>query len=86
MPVRKPEDYDEDWDKHTRWLSRRWLCNVPRSHRTEGLRPIGRLAMVDHAQEVRERLRAVLVVQTQVELVPAGTLQRSEYKSKLIER
>jgi hypothetical protein len=25
-------------------------------------------------------------VQTQVELVPWGTLQRSEYKSKLVER
>ena len=32
------------------------------------------------------RLRSVLVVQTRVELVPWGTLQRSEYKSKLVER
>jgi phenylacetate-CoA ligase len=38
------------------------------------------------AQEIRERLRDVLVVQTRVELVPWGTLQRSEYKSKLVER
>jgi hypothetical protein len=28
----------------------------------------------------------VLVVQTRVELVPWGTLRRSEYKSTLIER
>jgi hypothetical protein len=28
----------------------------------------------------------VLVVQTSVDLVPWGTLQRSEYKSKLVER
>jgi hypothetical protein len=28
----------------------------------------------------------VLVVQTEVELVPWGTLHRSEYKSKLVER
>jgi phenylacetate-CoA ligase len=28
----------------------------------------------------------VLVVQTRVELVPWGSLQRSEYKSKLVER
>jgi phenylacetate-CoA ligase len=38
------------------------------------------------ADSIRERLRNVLVVQTRVELVPWGTLQRSEYKSKLIER
>ena len=38
------------------------------------------------AAEIRDRLRSVLVVQTQVELVPFGTLQRSETKSKLVER
>jgi phenylacetate-CoA ligase len=37
------------------------------------------------AESIRSRLREVLVVQTRVELVPWGTLQRSEYKSKLIE-
>ena len=38
------------------------------------------------AQAIRERIRDVLVVQTDVELVPWGTLQRSEYKSRLVER
>ena len=38
------------------------------------------------AEAIRERLRGVLVVQTRVDLVPWGTLQRSEYKSKLVER
>jgi phenylacetate-CoA ligase len=38
------------------------------------------------ADAIRERLRNVLVVQTRVELVPWGTLGRSEYKSKLVER
>jgi phenylacetate-CoA ligase len=38
------------------------------------------------AEAIRERLRDVLVVQTHVELVPWGTLQRSEYKTKLVER
>jgi phenylacetate-CoA ligase len=38
------------------------------------------------ADAIRERLRSVLVVQTRVELVPWGTLARSEYKSKLVER
>ena len=38
------------------------------------------------AEAIREKLRNVLVVQTRVELVPSGSLQRSEYKSKLVER
>jgi phenylacetate-CoA ligase len=38
------------------------------------------------AAAIRDRLRDVLVVQTQVELVPWGTLRRSEYKSKLVDR
>jgi phenylacetate-CoA ligase len=38
------------------------------------------------AAEIRARLRAVLVVQTDVELVPFGSLQRSEYKSRLVQR
>jgi phenylacetate-CoA ligase len=38
------------------------------------------------AQAIGERLRSVLVVRVRVELVPWGSLQRSEYKSKLVER
>ena len=38
------------------------------------------------AEAIREKLRAVLVVQTLVELVPWGTFERSEYKSQLMER
>jgi phenylacetate-CoA ligase len=37
------------------------------------------------ADAIRRRLRDVLVVDTRVELVPWGSLQRSEYKSKLVE-
>jgi phenylacetate-CoA ligase len=37
------------------------------------------------AEAIRERLRNVLVVQTRVDLVPWGTLRRSEYKSTLVE-
>jgi phenylacetate-CoA ligase len=38
------------------------------------------------AAAIRERLRDVLVVQTHVDLVPWGSLRRSEYKSRLVER
>jgi phenylacetate-CoA ligase len=37
------------------------------------------------ADAIRARLRDVLVVQTRVDLVPFGTLDRSEYKSKLVQ-
>ena len=46
-----------------------------------GLAPSANLAGA-----IQEKLRSVLVVQTRVDLVPWGSLQRSEYKSKLVER
>ncbi len=59
-PLRKPQDYRCRSSKLLKWLSRRWLYNIPRSLKTEGLRPLGRLALVDHATEVYERLREAL--------------------------
>src|SRR5215204_636195 len=49
---------------------------------------LARDRMPDEAlvESIRERLRDVLVVQTRVELVPWGSLRRSEYKSQLVER
>jgi phenylacetate-CoA ligase len=49
---------------------------------------LGRGANVDAAlaEAIRERVRDVLVVQTNVEIVPWGSLRRSEYKSTLVER
>ena len=49
---------------------------------------LARSATADRAlaDAIRERMREVLVVQTRVELVPWGSLRRSEYKSKLVER
>jgi len=38
------------------------------------------------AAEIRDRIRTVLVVQTSIEFVRWGSLQRSDYKSKLVER
>jgi phenylacetate-CoA ligase len=38
------------------------------------------------AEAIGGRLRDVLVVQTRVELVPWGSLRRSDYKSRLVER
>ncbi len=41
---------------HLQWLSRRWIYNIPRSLQTQSLRPLGRLAFVDHLERIRERL------------------------------
>ena len=46
----------------------------------------GEAADAELAEAIRDRLRNLLVVQTRVELVAYGSLQRSEYKSKLVER
>ena len=46
----------------------------------------GRAPAAGLADAIREKLRSVLVVQVRVDLVPWGSLQRSEYKSKLVER
>ena len=37
------------------------------------------------AERIRERLRAALVFTARVDLVPWGSLQRSDYKSKLVQ-
>ena len=42
------------------WISRRWLFNIPRSLRTEGIRALGRLAFVDQFQEIEAALRKSL--------------------------
>jgi phenylacetate-CoA ligase len=49
---------------------------------------LGRGATEDAAlaEAIREKLRNVLVVQARVDLVPWGSLRRSEYKSTLVER
>lgn len=57
VPLHRPQHYREQSDQLLRWLGRRWLYNVPRSLRTEGLRPLGRLALADHARQVYQRIR-----------------------------
>jgi len=60
IPLRAPKDYRPDSKRMLEWLSRRWLYNIPRSLQTEGLRPLGRLAFVDHCSKILARLRIML--------------------------
>jgi serine/threonine protein kinase len=57
LPLRRPQHYRDASQKLLNWLSRRWLYNIPRSLRTEGLRPLGRLALTDHARQTGQRIR-----------------------------
>ncbi|MEM6980862.1 MAG: tubulin-like doman-containing protein, partial [Planctomycetota bacterium] len=56
-PLKTAQEYRQSNTKPLSSMSRRWIYNVPRSATTEGLRPLGRLAMVGHAEEVDQALR-----------------------------
>ena len=73
MPLRKRQDYRADSERLLQWLSRRWLYNIPRSLQTEGRRPLGRLALIDHAEKLFRRLRTALVTITAPEAAEASS-------------
>lgn len=60
LPLRPTHEYRKKSDQFLRWISRRWIYNIPRSLRTDGLRPLGRLAYVDQAGAVATALRAAI--------------------------
>src|SRR4029453_13499918 len=60
MPLRRSQDYKDDSRQILEWLSRRWLFNIPRSLQTEGLRPLGRLALGDHPEPATARLKKAI--------------------------
>lgn len=67
VPLRRPQHYRDSSTELLKWLSRRWLYNIPKSLRTDGLRPLGRLALVDHARQVCQRIRQSLALATGAE-------------------
>jgi serine/threonine protein kinase len=69
--LRRPDDYREKSKDFLRWLDRRWLYGVPRSLQTEGIRPLGRLALVDNAMQIGLRLQEVLSRATNPEAINA---------------
>ncbi len=56
IPLRKPEEYRSDSSLDVSWIGRRWIYNVPKSQLTESLRPLGRLAFVDHHDLIYRRI------------------------------
>ena len=72
LPLRNAADYTNESRSLLQWLSRRWLYNIPRSLQTEGRRPLGRLALVDHAPKVLQRLRKALAEITSSDAMEAS--------------
>jgi serine/threonine protein kinase len=69
LPLRKSQEYRSDTSQLLQWLSRRWLYNIPRSLQPEGRRALGRLAFVDHAEHIAERLHSVIAAITSPEAI-----------------
>ncbi len=59
-PLKTSHEYRKTSGEHLNWLSRRWLFNVPRSGKVEGMRPLGRLAFVDHQELIRTQLEKAI--------------------------
>lgn len=57
LPLKSSHEYRKSASDHLSWLSRRWLFNIPKSGHVEGLRPLGRLAVISGLEDVRRQLR-----------------------------
>lgn len=75
IPLKRPQDYRSSSSRLLKWMSRRWLYNIPRSLRTSGIRPLGRLALIDHARQVCQRIR--LLLQDAVDADRIGNAKRA---------
>lgn len=58
--LRTPNEYRSGGTERLKTISRRWIYNVPRNGQTGGMRPLGRLALVDHGDQVLRTLRAAV--------------------------
>ncbi len=56
----RPQEYRAAHPQLFRAISRRWLYNIPRSLKTEGVRPLGMLAFLDHYEQLSRTLYASL--------------------------
>ncbi|TWU48713.1 Tubulin-like protein [Rubripirellula tenax] len=64
-PLKSAHEYRTNGTDRLRSISRRWIYNVPRNGTTEGMRPLGRLALVDHGETVKKRL--IAAIETMIE-------------------
>ena len=57
IPLKPPQYYRQNSKSDFRQLSRRWVYNIPRSLKTEGVRPLGMLAFLDNAVTVFDAIQ-----------------------------
>lgn len=72
----KPEAYRSQAREILRWMDRRWFYGLPKSQQTEGLRPLGRLAFIDHGNQVRAAIRGAIESVMDTERDGVGTVPR----------
>ena len=58
--LRTAHQYRQSGTERLKSISRRWIYNIPRNQLTGGMRPLGRLALVDHGQQVMKTLEAAV--------------------------
>jgi len=58
--LKTPEFYRDQASSSLSWLSRRWIYNIPRSQKTEGLRPLGRLLFASYFETIYQTLQTAL--------------------------
>jgi serine/threonine protein kinase len=75
VPLRQTQDYRHSVVSSLDSISRRWIYNVPRSLRTQGLRALGRLALLDNIDSLLDRLRRAVVNATHSESIAATAEQ-----------
>lgn len=60
IPLKTPQYYRDASTSIYGHISRRWVYNIPRSLKTEGVRPLGMLAFLDHAAIVYNSIQETL--------------------------
>jgi serine/threonine protein kinase len=76
--LRRPSHYMQSGLSVDKWLDPQIVYRIPRNPATNGLRSLGRLALCDHARDIRQRLRTLL----QAACEPAA-LTHADNKTKL---
>lgn len=70
MPLRDSHYYRETTSDKFETISRRWLYNIPRSQTTEGARPLGQVALLDHQSRIASVLTESLEELLQYKSIP----------------
>jgi serine/threonine protein kinase len=73
LPIHSTWNYRNSHVSQIESISRRWLFNIPRSQKTEGMRALGRLALLDHAERVKSRLRKAILSAADRDSIAATT-------------